>query len=105
MIAALSLWYPIVAGVIALPVTGMFGWIAYLVYCDSQDIEIHAPRFIPWSVASKLRARKLEVELTKAEIDLAEAQHTRAQKRMILDDLEDHRMKRALTKGQEEVAS
>jgi hypothetical protein len=87
--------YVAVTFIIVVPVCFVISWLAYMIHCDSRG-EVasmpNLPRLFPWSVAARLRRKKMEVDLVEVDISLLAAQHTRMQKQMILEDLENHRL-------------
>lgn len=102
----MTFWNVLLALAIGVPLVGMVAWIAFLIYCDSMQIQIRSirvfPRVLPWSLAAQVRKRRLEVDLTEAEIKLADARHAKLQKTLVLEALENTRYERALTTGEPE---
>lgn len=106
MIAMIGMWETVMwLGIIAL-IMGGISFVAMLVHYDSQGetlkLGVSLPRLpIPWSVASKVRRRKMEAELAQAEMDLFDAKHARLQKELVFNELVDHSYHRALGVGSE----
>ena len=89
---------------IVVPIVLLGMLISVLVFFDNNihGLELRFPRIpVPWSVHSKIRQRRAEVELANVETDLFVAKFERAQKEMVLMDLEDKRHRKALNPGQE----
>jgi hypothetical protein len=103
--AAANMWGVFIALAIVVPLCLLVSLVVIAIYYDSRQMEVEfhfLPRLIPWSPHAKARRARAEIALARAEEDLATVQHARLQKRMILSDLEDERLKRALEAGNED---
>lgn len=90
---------------IVLPICSLGALIAFLVWLgnnvDTRDWEgFHIP--LPWSVHARVRRRKAEVLLARADTDLYEVKHSALQREIVYDQLLTHKSElstRALTPG------
>lgn len=102
MLAA-NVWNLGIALVIVIPCVLGLCFVGFLFHRDSQQEPVHAsfPRLIPWTVASRARKMRAEAELEKAKTDLFVQRHATIQKQMVLHDLENEQLRRALNGGDE----
>lgn len=99
MVMAMNYWNVALAAVITFGICGMIGWVALLVYFDSQNMEIKLPSLKLWGKGREVGQKRLDIELLELKQRETEMKFKLTQQGMLADDLDHERLKRALGRG------